>query len=294
MTLLMNLLIPAALFMIMFALGLSLGDHPFHLFRNRSALLLRVLIGTCVLVPLVAMIILLLPISFELSQPVRLSIALMAVCPSAPLTLRKAAKSGGNAQMAGFLQMAAAVAAIISIPLMAALFTIVFHGQVWDIRPWHVAMNVGQVQILPLVLGLLLRRWLSRWAQRAEDFFNRLANVLLLLVFVVILVKAFPLLIPFAGKNLLALGWMAVMVISTLLIGYLLAGGDPQERTTVSLVTSMRNPGLALLLVQLNAPQIMDSSSEFELKLSVLTYLLVTIIVSSPFLRWRKRLALED
>ncbi|MFL0792890.1 MAG: bile acid:sodium symporter family protein, partial [Prochlorococcus sp.] len=274
----------------MFALGLGLRDNHFDLVRNRSALLLRVLLGTCVLVPLVAMILLWLPFSSELSQPVRLSIALMAVCPSAPLTLRKAGKAGGNAQMAGYLQMAAAIAAIISIPLMAELFTIVFKGQVWDIRPGHVAMNVGQVQILPLVLGLSLRRWLPLWAERAETFFNKLANVLLLLVLVVILVKAFPLLIPFAAKNLLALVFMAVMVIASLLIGYLLAGPDPKERTTVSLVTSMRNPGLALLFTQINAPRMMDVSSEFDLKLAILTYLLLTIIVSIPFVKWRKSL----
>ena len=131
----MNVLIPGALFLIMFALGLNLRDNHFDLIRNRSALLLRVLLGTCVLVPLVAMIILWLPLSFELSQPARLSIALMAVCPSAPLTLRKAGKAGGNAQMAVYLQMAAAIAAIISIPLMAELFTTVFKGQGWDIRP---------------------------------------------------------------------------------------------------------------------------------------------------------------
>ena len=281
----MNVLIPGALFLIMFALGLNLRDNHFDLIRNRSALLLRVLLGTCVLVPLVAMIILWLPLSFELSQPARLSIALMAVCPSAPLTLRKAGKAGGNAQMAGYLQMAAAIAAIISIPLMAELFTTVFKGQGWDIRPMQVAMNVGQVQILPLLLGLFLRRWLPAWAERAEPFFNKLANLLLMLL-VVILVKAFPLLIPFASKNLLALALMTVMVIASLLIGYLLAGPDPKERTTVSLVISMRNPGLALLFAQINAPQML------ELKLSILTYLVLTIIFSIPFLNWRKRLAM--
>ena len=282
----MNVLIPGALFLIMFALGLNLRDNHFDLIRDRSALLLRVLLGTCVLVPLVAMIILWLPLSFELSQPARLSIALMAVCPSAPLTLRKAGKVGGNAQMAVYLQMAAAIAAIISIPLMAELFTTVFKGQGWEIRPMQVAMNVGQVQILPLLLGLFLRRWLPAWAERAEPFFNKLANLLLLLLLVVIVVKAFPLLIPFASKNLLALALMAVMVIASLLIGYLLAGPDPKERTTVSLVISMRNPGLALLFAQINAPQML------ELKLSILTYLVLTIIFSIPFLNWRKRLAM--
>ncbi|MFL0781426.1 MAG: sodium dependent transporter, partial [Prochlorococcus sp.] len=88
--------------------------------------------------------------------------------------------------------------------------------------------------------------------------------------------------------------FMAVMVIASLLIGYLLAGPDPKERTTVSLVTSMRNPGLALLFTQINAPRMMDVSSEFDLKLAILTYLLLTIIVSIPFVKWRKSLVIES
>ncbi|KZR76799.1 hypothetical protein PMIT1320_00710 [Prochlorococcus marinus str. MIT 1320] len=48
----------------------------------------------------------------------------------------------------------------------------------------------------------------------------------------------------------------------------------------------MRNPGLALLFAQINAPQML------ELKLSILTYLVLTIIFSIPFLNWRKRLAM--
>ena len=38
----------------------------------------------------------------------------------------------------------------------------------------------------------------------------------------------------------------------------------------------------------------MDVSSEFDLKLAILTYLLLTIIVSIPFVKWRKSLVIES
>jgi predicted permease len=87
------LLVPATLFAIMFALGLGLPEEIRELISRRRALLLQVLFGSCVLVPLVVVLLLQLPLSELLSQPARFGLALMAVCPSAPLTLRKVVKA---------------------------------------------------------------------------------------------------------------------------------------------------------------------------------------------------------
>ena len=84
------LLIPAALFAIMFALGLGLSWDSVQMVKDRPGLWIRLLLGTCLLVPLVALGLLNLPLSHALSGPSRFAIALMAICPSAPLSLRKA------------------------------------------------------------------------------------------------------------------------------------------------------------------------------------------------------------
>lgn len=277
-----TLLVSGTIFIIMFALGLGLPGNRLDLLLHRRALLLRVLFGSCVLVPLMAMLLLRLPLSFELSTPARFGIALMAICPSAPLTLRKARLSGGSDQLAAHLQVGAAVAAIVSIPLMADLFTALHEVKGWEIQPASVALQVGKVQILPLACGLLLRRLRPAWANRWAVPFDKLAGLLLLLVVVVVLVTTSPHLLPFIGSNLLAVGFMGVMVLVSLLIGYLMAGPDPEERTTVSIVTAMRNPGLALLFA------VLFGSTIQGLKLAILTYLLVTIIVEIPFVRWRQ------
>jgi predicted Na+-dependent transporter len=74
------------------------------------------------------------------------------------------------------------------------------------------------------------------------------------------------------------------MVLVALAIGFLMAGPDPRERTTTALVTSMRNPGLALLFAATYAPEVPG------VKIAILAYLLLTVILSVPFLRWRKEL----
>ncbi|MCP9800195.1 bile acid:sodium symporter family protein [Synechococcus sp. RedBA-s] len=277
------LIVSAALFTIMFALGVGLTGEAIVLLRRRPALVIRVLIGSCVLVPLVGLVLLKLPLSLALTKPAQIGIALMAASPSAPLTLRKAGKVGGDRELAAVLQACVAVAAIVSIPLIADLYQSALGVSGWDITPRAVALQVSQTQVLPLLAGLMLRRWRPRWAQRLSGPLDKLANGLLLLLIVLVLIKSLPLLLPFAASNLAALGFMAVMVLAALAIGYWIAGPDPRERTTIALVTSMRNPGLALLF-----------ATTFDnglpgLKLAVLSYLLVTVLLSIPFLRWQRQ-----
>jgi heme exporter protein B len=102
-----------------------------------------------------------------------------------------------------------------------------------------------------------------------------------MLLILVVLIKAGPILLPFLARNLAALALMVVMVVAALAIGYVLAGNDSQERTTTSLVTSMRNPGLALLLASTHGSHLSG------VKIGILAYLLITGLVSIPFLRGR-------
>jgi predicted Na+-dependent transporter len=274
-------LVSSTLFTIMLALGISLRPEALQQWIGRPGLVIRVLIGSCLLVPLVALLLLQTPWSYALTEPARYAVALMALCPSAPLTLRKAGKAGGDRQLAGLLQVGAAIGAIVSVPLMAAAFRAIFGIEGWDIAPGDVALQVARVQVLPLAIGLLLRHFAPSLAGRIEGPLNKLANILLLLLIVVVLIKAGPILLPFLTRNLAALALMVVMVVAALAIGYALAGTDSQERTTTSLVTSMRNPGLALLLASTHGNHLPG------VKIGILAYLLITVLVSIPFLKGR-------
>ena len=278
------LLVTATLFAIMFALGVGLPLDGLGRWQQHRGLLLRGLVGTCLLVPVAAALLLLLPPTMALSQPARFSIALMAVCPSAPLLMRKAGKQGGDRILAALLQVAAALAAIITIPLLASGFTRIFGVEGWQVQSHHVAAQVALVQLLPLLLGLLVRRFAPSWASRLETPLDRLANGLLLLLVLVVLGKTAPLLVTYVGANLIALPVMAALVLISLALGYGLANRDPCLGVTLALVTSMRNPGLALLLAGIYAPEMP------AVKLGILVYLLITVLLSIPFLRWQRSL----
>jgi BASS family bile acid:Na+ symporter len=278
-----QLLIKVTLFALMFALGLGLQGTALQQWRQRPALFARILIGSCLLVPLGALVLIKFSLALPVAPPVRFAIVLMALSPSAPLTLHKAGRKGGDREMAALLQVLAAIAAIITIPLMADLFRQVFTVSGWDLAHAEVALQVLVVQVLPLLLGLGLRRWFPALAVRLVGHLEKVANGLLLLLMLVILGFTLPALGSFLADNLIALPLMAVMVAWCLALGWLLAGPSPAESTTTALVTSMRNPGLALLFASTNAPGIP------AVKLAILSYVLVTVIVSIPFLMAQQR-----
>jgi hypothetical protein len=117
-----------------------------------------------------------------------------------------------------------------------------------------------------------------------ENPLDRVANGLLLLLVLAVLWKTAPLLVPYVGANLIALPVMAALVLISLALGYGLTNRDPCLGVTLALVTSMRNPGLALLLAGTYAPEVP------AVKLGILVYLLITVLLSIPFLSWQRRL----
>ena len=135
------------------------------------------------------------------------------------------------------------------------------------------------VQGVPLALGVLVRRTRPRLAEKLEGPLDRAANLLLLVLTTLILVRSWPLLQAFLAANLPGIGCIALMVLLALAIGWLLSGPGLQERTTVAVVTSTRNPGLALLFASTHAADVSG------LKLAILVYVLVTLLLSLPFLR---------
>lgn len=276
------LMVKASLIILMVGLGLGLQVDALTELRRRPWLIVRVLLGTCVLVPLVALLVLKVPATFHMSPGARFGIALMALSPSAPFTLRKAHLQGGDRHLAALLQVSAALTAIVTIPFLTDVFRSSFQVAGWDIQPAQVAKQVAVVQVIPLFVGLTLRHWFpqigARWAlpiQRGSFLVN-------VGIFGIILAIVLPHLLSFLKTNLAALAVSALMTAFALAIGYGLSGDGVGERTTTALVTSMRNPGLALLFA------ITYGKGIAGVKLAIITYLLVTILCTIPFLRWSK------
>lgn len=271
------------IFTIMFALGLGLSLENLRRSLGCPSLYLKVLLGTCVVIPLLGLVALKLPL--PMSNAVKIAIGLMAVCPSAPMTINRVRQLKGDQDLAAALQVSAAILAVVTVPLMAALYRSQLDIDGWDIRPREVALQISQVQVLPLGCAILCHVWQPNWAQRWQPVMNKVAGVLLALLVLLILLRNGLSLAEFIIQDLLALGVMVVLVGISFALGYFLSGGDRIQQMTVALVTSMRNPGLALLLATLSSPE------KPFVRLALLSYLLIAFLLPIPLAKIIKRLS---
>jgi predicted Na+-dependent transporter len=153
----------------------------------------------------------------------------------------------------------------------------------WGITPSQVAGQVLRVQVLPVLAGVLLGQWQPELARRCSRALGGLATVLLILMLLALLLLSGPQLLPFLQHNLVGLVGMAVLSVLSLAVGYGLAGSDPLERRTVALVTGMRNTGLAAQLA------LTFGKGLPGLVPGILAYVLITVIVTTLFLKWQQR-----
>jgi len=246
-----QLFVVVTLFITMLGLGLGLPRDSLNLWLRQPSMAVRVALGSSLLVPLLGVLLLHGPWSGAIAQPIRVAMALMALCPSAPLAIRTVRRQGGDHALAALVQVMAAIIAMVSIPLLAPFFPHAFDRGGWLAGQvsltlqtgWEVALQVARVQVLPLLLGLALRRRRPALADRLEKPLNRIAALLLLLLTLLILVSASHFLLGFLTANLAGLLLMAVQVIGCLLIGQALAGSHgAQYGSTTALVTAMRMP----------------------------------------------------
>jgi len=77
---------------------------------------------------------------------------------------------------------------------------------------------------------------------------------------------------------------IVVIVGFGMLVGHLLGGPDPGNRGALATATASRHPGIALLLAVGVFPE-----NEQAILGTVLLYLLVNIVLTVPYQRWRKK-----
>jgi BASS family bile acid:Na+ symporter len=262
---------------IMFHLGLEIAPGGSASVAARPALMLRGLFAVLVAVPAIAWLV---ARSFDLPRDTEMGIVLMAISPGAPLALRRALHAGGDPSFAPALHVAITVLAVVSMPLSIAVFN-EHYGATAAISPAQLARQIFMVQLLPLGLGMLVRRVRPALAVRIEPRVRTLGGVLLVILLVLVLIGIWQEVVGAGIRVALA---VAIITLLALAAGHLLGGPEPATRTASAISSAARNPGLALLVVTLNA-------ASAQLTQAVLAYFVVAAITVTPYVAWRKRVA---
>ena len=176
------------LFSVMFAIGLMLGPAQVAAALTRRNILLAVLFAAVVPLPVVTAVAIEL---FSLRGPIGIGLMLMAISPGAPFALRKAIGAGANRAFAPALHIAIVALAVVTVPLSVAILDVVFAAN-FQVTYRQIARQVFFAQLLPLLLGALVRAVKPALATWLEPRAARIGNSLLIVFTVVVLIDIVP------------------------------------------------------------------------------------------------------
>jgi BASS family bile acid:Na+ symporter len=263
------------LFTVMFAIGLMLGPAQVAAAMTRRNILLAVLFAAVVPLPVVTVVAVEL---FNLRGPIGVGLLLMAISPGAPFALRRAIDAGGHREFAPALHIAIVALAVVTVPLSVAILSALFSAK-FQVTYLQIGKQVFFSQLLPLLLGALIRYLKPGLATRLEPFAARLGNRLVAVFTVILLIDIVPIVASIGYVPTLAGAGMAIFALA---IGGLFAGNDAQARPAAAIAVAMRNPGLALVIAEANrAPPAVTAV--------VLGYTVGVALVVSVFLWWKRR-----
>jgi len=262
--------------LIVIALGLrcSLADTAYLL--HRPSLLVRSLLAMNVIMPLIAV---LLVSSFAFKTPVKVALVALAISPLPPFLPGKRLKLTSHGYIYGIV-VTAAVCSVVLVPVTASLLSAHFHTQ--HVGAIKVFLVVVITVLAPLIIGLFIQRIRPTQAPGLATILYKVGMGLLILACIPVLILEWPTIRSLLGDGTV----VAVTVLSGLglLVGHLLGGPDPENRTVLALATASRHPGVALVAgisASAQAPRLVTAA--------VLLAFVVSVVVSAPYAAWRKR-----
>jgi bile acid:Na+ symporter, BASS family len=241
---LINLLVTITLIEMMMLIGLRVTFAELARTGRDWRLIGRAAIANYLLVPAVAIALLL---WFDASPMVAAGFLVLAVCPGAPFGPPFAGIARADVPAAiGLMVILAGSSAIASPVLLRALLPWMSGGDAPRIDLIAMVGALLVTQLLPLLVGLLVQHWHPQLADRLLGPFELVSKVLNLGVAALILTTQFHMLTEIRIRGFVG---MLLLLVASLVIGWLAGGPGGDGRRTMALTTSLRNVGVGLVIV---------------------------------------------
>ncbi|BCG63344.1 MAG: bile acid:Na+ symporter, BASS family [Methyloprofundus sp.] len=258
---------------LLLAIGMLSTKKEVTYLWQRPKLLFRSLLAMYVLVPLAAIVF----VSFlPLAGGLKLAIFVLAISAGAPLLPKKLMGLGSDEYVLS-LVVTASVLAIFTVPAWSAVLGPLF-GRESHLAPIEVVMVITKSFLLPLLIGMFIRKVLPNHAESFADKILTVAGLVLTVSAVVLLATHWQLLVKAGWPALLAL---ASLTLISLLIGHLMGGQEPGERTALAVSCATRHLGLAILVA---AAVPGPKTAVF-----IAAYMVASAIVVIPYLKWQSK-----
>ena len=274
MTTLLLVLLKLSVMALLLAIGLLSTMKDITFLWRRPRLLLRSVLAMYILVPLAAIVFVkILPLTAGL----KLALFVLAISAGAPLLPRKLMGLGSD-EFVLSLVVTASILAIVTVPAWAAALGPLF-GRESQLAPMQVAAVIAKSFMIPLVIGMVLRRFIPNIADTLADRILAIAGLVLSVSALILLGINWELIAMAGWPTLLALGGLTLIA---LVIGHLMGGENPGEKTALAISCCTRHLGLAIL-VAAAAPG--PKTAVF-----VAAYIVASAAVAIPYLKSRTRI----
>jgi BASS family bile acid:Na+ symporter len=222
----------------MLASGLSLTPSQiFGPFRN-VRLTLSAAVGNYVLVPLIAA---LLARLFDLDQPLRYGLVLLAMTAGAESIPLLTMNAKGNVGLSVGLLVTSLLIGVFYLPFMLSIFLA-------EVQIDRIALLVklSLTVALPIVIGLVVKARYEKAANYLAKYTHKTANLFMALTVVLIFALNYEKFILLFGSR--AIGVALIYIVLTFLLGYMLGGPERGNRAPMGFWFGARNASISMLL----------------------------------------------
>lgn len=223
----------------MFSMGVQLSvGQLFDALRERR-LLTRSLVVNLVAVPLTAYL-LVRTATVELGYAT--GILLLAVAPGAPFGPKLAEISDSDVAFASGVMVILCTLSVVTIPVS---LVVLLPGSV-TVDPLAIGRMVLGIQLIPLLAGLVLSTHHASLADRLDALSQRLSDYTFVGLIVLLVVVYHGEMTSLVGTGTLAIS--TLVVVASLLLGYILGGPARATREVLATTTAARNAAIALFI----------------------------------------------
>jgi BASS family bile acid:Na+ symporter len=273
----LGLALKASIMLTLFGFGLHATREDLLYLLRRPRVLVRSLVAMFVVMPLFAI---LMTRIGSFNRVVIIALIALSISPVPPLLPGKVTKSGGHPPYGLGLMVTASSLSIVFVPLAVYLIG-KYLNRPFAMGPDAVAELIVLSVLAPLAAGIVFRKVAPNIAERIADPLARIAGIVLLIGVLCILAVSLPAIWALVGNGTI-FAFVAFVVVG-LTVGHFLGGPGPGERVTLALSTASRHPALALAIAGVNIPE------ERRVIHAVLLYIVVSALITVPYVAWRRK-----
>ena len=256
--------------------GLHASRNDLLYLWRRPGLLVRSIVSVMLIMPAVALA---MEAWFDFRPTTELALVALALSPIPPLLPTKSDRAGGEHSYIVSLLLTLSLVSIVAVPVSAALMQVLFERH-FSVSVGAVAKVVLVMAVLPLVVGVVIRRRMPRFADHIAPMVGRIAKILLPLAIVVLLAAAWRGIWDAIGDGTILA--IVLFVVIGMAVGHLLGRPERGNSVGLALASSCRHPAIALTIASANFPNQHFAGT-------ILLYVLVSALIGVPYVMYMHR-----